>query len=405
MTALVSVVMLSYNHAAFLPAAIESVLAQTLQDVELIIADDGSSDESLEVAQAYASADSRIKVLTHPGHVNLGIGATANLARSAARGEYLLGLPSDDVLYSDTLEREVDYLEAHPRVGYVYGYAHVIDEHGGRVRAARTFGIDLTADGRIVERLVQGNAIPAMTLMFRRECLQQAGEEDEELIYSDWEFFTRAAAHWEVGFIPRALAMYRLHSSNTSLNASHEVNVDRALQVTARLRGRAPEIGGRLADARVRAALELQMGFLRFASRRPGAEDDIRAAFDRDPSLAGDVRWLGDWLWSRLLDGLLGSRTPEFVSWFSGSVSPLLEPTTLPSFRRELVAAKRGARAIQLGRAGRWVRAHVAALTVLPPKPNRLADRRLAVVLLDSIGHGLAAKAVRSTKRHVLRHR
>jgi glycosyltransferase involved in cell wall biosynthesis len=405
MTPLVSVVTLSYNHAAFLPAAIESVLAQTHPSVELVVADDGSTDGSLEIANRYSLADERVTVLTHPGRENLGIGATANLARLVARGDYLLGLPSDDVLYPDTLEREVEYLERHPRVGYVYGYAHVIDEDGRRIPSARTFGIDLTGGGRTVERLVQGNAIPAMTVMFRRPCLGQVGGEDPSLTYSDWEFYTRAAAHWEVGFIPRALAMYRVHSSNVSMNAAREVNVERAVAVTAALRARAPAVGGRLAEPRVRAALDLQMGFLRFASGDPDAAEDLRAAFTRDSSLAIDPDWLSDWMWSRLFDDLLGAHTREFPSWLGMSLLPLLQGAAVPKFRHQLAAATRGSRSIQLARAGRWVRAHCAALAILTHAPGRLWDRRFAAVLLDSVARGVAARAVRGAKRRMLPYR
>src|SRR6266480_4353884 len=110
MTPLASVVMLSYNHAPYLPAAIESVLTQTVGDLELVVGDDGSTDGSLEIARRYERADPRVRVVTHPGHVNRGIGATVNLVRSMTSGRYQLGLPSDDVLYPDALELGVEFL-------------------------------------------------------------------------------------------------------------------------------------------------------------------------------------------------------------------------------------------------------------------------------------------------------
>jgi alpha-1,3-rhamnosyltransferase len=404
MTRLVSVWIPSYNHAPYLAHAIESVLGQTLEDVELTIVDDGSADGSLEIAQRYAAAHSdRVTVLTHPGHENLGLVATGNLARSRSSGRYLLGLGSDDVLYPDALEREVAFLEGHPRVGLVYGYAHLIDALGRRLPFARTFGIDVTRGVPTVERLVQGNTIPAMTVMFRRECLQQVGEEDDGLVYADWEFHTRAAAHWEVGFIPRALAMYRSHGANTGLNASREANVARALDVTAAMRTNALSVGGGLAEPRVRATLELQMGFLRFASGdMAGAAADVRAAFQRDPSLAFDGVWLGDWLWSRLLDELLPGGGPEFVPWFERTVLLSLEGRAARTLRREAAAARGAARAINLARAGRPTRAQRAALGALVRSPRRVADRRLAAVLLESAAGGVPAKGLRIAKRRLL---
>ena len=78
----VSICIPSYNHAPYLPAAIESALGQTYRDLEVVIVDDGSTDDSLEIARAYERREpERVRVLTHPGHVNRGTAATANLAR------------------------------------------------------------------------------------------------------------------------------------------------------------------------------------------------------------------------------------------------------------------------------------------------------------------------------------
>jgi hypothetical protein len=410
MAPLVSVVMLSYNHAPYLPAAIESVLGQTLQDLELVVGEDGSSDGSLEIARRYAEADSRVRVLTHPGHENRGIGATVNLVRSATSGSYQLGLPSDDMLYPDALERLVAYLEAHPEVGYVYGYAHMIDAEGRKLELQgrsgpepRLFGRDLTADGRIVERLVQGNAIAAMTALWRRACLDQTGDEHPGLVYGDWEHQTRGAAHWEVAFIPRALARYRVHGANTSVDVARETKVRRQLEVTLVLRERAPSVGGRLAEPRVRAALELQVGYLRFAAGEKGGERDLRTAFERDPSLAADEPWLADWLWARPLDELLAGSGPEFAAWFWDAVRPLLTPRAARAMRLRVAASRAESYAIALSRAGHTMRGSLAAAAAVALSPGRLHDPGLRAVVLDSITASPRGAALRRAKRRVLR--
>ena len=100
----VSVCIPSYNHAPYLPAAIESVLGQTFADFELVIVDDGSTDNSLEVAETYAARHpSKVRVHTHPGRLNRGISETVNLAYRLTRGEFWMGVPSDDVLHPDKL--------------------------------------------------------------------------------------------------------------------------------------------------------------------------------------------------------------------------------------------------------------------------------------------------------------
>jgi hypothetical protein len=410
MAPLVSVLMLSYNHAPYLGAAIESVLAQTVEDFELVVLDDGSTDGSLDIARRYAAADERLHVLTHPGHVNRGIGASANLARSAARGRYLFGLPSDDVLLPGTLEREIAVLEARPEVGWVYGYVDLIDAQGKPIEQkgrsgpeAIRFGTDLTGGGRMVERLVQRNSIPAMTVMWRRECRDETGEEHPSLVYSDWELLTRAAAHWEVAFIPRALALYRVHATNTSLAVARETRVKRHLEVSEVLRERAAAVGGRLAEPRVRAALELQVGYLRFAAGDGGGEDDLRAAFERDPALASDERWLADWLWSRPLDELLPASGPGFVEWFASAVRPLLAPPAARALRRHVAASRAEERAIRLARAGRTVMGSAAAAAALGLSPGRLRDPGLRGVVLDSIARTPRGERLRAAKRRILR--
>jgi alpha-1,3-rhamnosyltransferase len=405
-TTKVTVWLPSYNHAPYLPAAIESVLGQTLSDWELVVVDDGSADGSLQIAERYASAHpEQITVLTHPRHENRGVEASASLAISRSRGSFLTGLASDDVLYPKTLQRQVDYLERHAGVGFVYGYAEPIDDAGQRIASRRRLGIDLTREGRTLERLVQTNTIPSMTAMLRRECLEQAGSHDSSVVYSDWEFFVRAAAHWCVGFIDCTLAGYRFHTTNVSLNVTRETNVQRALEVIAALRERATRVGGRLAEPRIRATLDLQMAFLRFASGdSQHAAGDIRAAFERDPSLSADGNWLADWLWSRPLDWLLPEEGSLFVPWFAAATEPHLEPGVRHVFRRAASAATAGENAVRLVSAGRPLAVHLAAARALVRSPRRVTDRRFAAVLLDSI-HGTAAERTYRRAQRLVRRR
>jgi len=394
----------SYNHSAWLPAAIESVLGQTFADLELVIVDDGSSDGSLAVAEGYAGG--RVRVLTHPGHENRGVSATANRAIAEARGRLLLGLASDDVLYPDAIAREVAFLDRNPGAGCVYGYAHMIDEAGSRIPDMRTFGIDLTGGGRTLERLVQGNTIPSMTALFRRTALERAGPFDETVVYSDWELFIRVAAHAEIAFLPRALAMFRVHGTNLSARATREVNLARAMEVTRAVRAKADAVGGGLKEPRVRAMLELQTGFLAFADGdERAAAASMRSAFATDPSLAADPGRLADWLWGRLLDGLLPPAGSDFPDWVESTVLPLMERRAAGALRRQLAAAHVGESAIQRATGGQWGGALGAAFALLVRSPRRALDRRLAAVLLDSIADGAAARLVRATKRRVLSHR
>jgi len=108
----VSVCIPSYNYAAYLPEAIESILAQTYLDFEIIVVDDASKDNSQAVAEDYARRyPNKVRIFTHPGRVNKGVSATCNLAIEKSRGEYLAWLGSDDVWYPEKLARQVDELD------------------------------------------------------------------------------------------------------------------------------------------------------------------------------------------------------------------------------------------------------------------------------------------------------
>lgn len=316
---LVSVCMPSFNHAPFLPIAIESVLAQTYPFVELIIVDDGSTDVSLEIARGYASRyPGRVKVFSHEGNVNRGISATGNLALAKSTGAYWCGLSSDDAFIADKVERQVKFLDEHPAVGMVYGRATVIDDTGrvlgpGYVR-------DLSREPDPIPRLLQDNCIWGQTAMIRRECFEKVGDHDESLMYSDWELWIRIAAHYQIVFLPPPVAYYRIHATNTSLGQPVDVHLARHLDVMRALERKAPGMGGGLARPFNRALIELQLAYLYFcANDRRAAVRAIKAAFEIDPSAFYDLRFLAGWLRRRQseLASFMASPANDLLPWFA----------------------------------------------------------------------------------------
>jgi glycosyltransferase involved in cell wall biosynthesis len=123
-TPMVSVATCFWNTGSFIEEAIESVLAQTHGNWELLLVDDGSDDNSSEIAQRYASRYPRdVRFFEHPGHANRGSSVSRNLALRHARGEYLAILDSDDVWLPNALENRLELIRRHPDVGMVYGPA------------------------------------------------------------------------------------------------------------------------------------------------------------------------------------------------------------------------------------------------------------------------------------------
>ncbi|HEY0003254.1 MAG TPA: glycosyltransferase [Pyrinomonadaceae bacterium] len=383
----VSICIPSYNHARYLPAALESALSQTYKDFEMIVVDDGSTDESLLIAESFAARyPAHIRVLTHPERGHRGIAETANLAKRAARGEYWSGLCSDDVWYPDKLEQQVAFMEANPRVGLVYGLAQAVDEQGEQLPQVNGWSISHEPD--TLSRLLQENPIPAATALVRFECLKRAGFEDD-LVYSDWEWWIRILAHSELGFIPRPLVMYRIHAYNTSVGLRHAAHFQHILAMLLALKAKAANIGGRF-GTRQRAMLELQLSYLHyFTGDEPQAAFNLSAAFEVDSSLASDIEYLSAWLHSRWVE-IKRSQIKEprpaedFKTWTIARLSSHLGGP----FARKLskrVEGKRFAAAAFESYSSDMSRVRQMALNCLRTDPRWLSDRALMSILTESL--------------------
>ncbi len=166
---LVSVLMPTFRQAPFLPRAVESLLAQTWQDWELIVVDDGSPDDTVQVIQPFL-ADPRISY--HRLGRNVGLGAALNRATGWARGRYLAYLPSDDVYYVDHLERLVGVLEGDAGVDLTYGGLRWADHHyGPTLRGEAAVGREADFLGQPPENKTQptsGNLLAPVQVMHRR---------------------------------------------------------------------------------------------------------------------------------------------------------------------------------------------------------------------------------------------
>lgn len=239
---LVSVCIPSYNHAQYLPKTIESVLNQTYNQVELVIVDDGSTDNSLEIAQKYADLyPDKVRVYTHPDQKNHGISATMNYVFSLSKGDFWSALGSDDMLNPDKIERQVSYLQANPQVGFVYSYASGINSQGELLRGERALlGRDISHETDPIYTLLEGNCIYEMTVLARRAVVVQTGERKPHLIYNDWEFWIRLLLETKVGFMDAALVKYRIHERNVSISAPFSSQLKNGFEVLRSLRNEIP---------------------------------------------------------------------------------------------------------------------------------------------------------------------
>ena len=226
----ISVVMPVYNRAAYVAEAIESVLAQTRLADELIVVDDGSTDDSLEVIERYAGP--RLHVVRQQ---NGGIGAARNRGLADATGELVAFLDSDDIWERDKLERQLRAIEESDGLQLVFG--HIV-EFLSPDRAA-----DLAGTLQIGTDPMPG--LCATTLLLRREALRRIGSFDEKLRVGEFiEWMARANdLRLATRVLPEVVARRRVHGGNTVLTRD---NTDylRAIKATLdRRRTRAAHAG------------------------------------------------------------------------------------------------------------------------------------------------------------------
>jgi glycosyltransferase involved in cell wall biosynthesis len=213
MSPAVSIIMPTFNRLEFLKPAIDSVFAQTFDDWELIIADDGSS----EPTRAYLGAlqdHPRVHVILMPHTGKPSV--VSNVALRDARGEYVAFLDSDDAWLPKKLETQIASLRQHPARGWSYTKFALIDASGNRTDPARTRNWP-TPSGWILERLLEEETVIAQpSVVVSRRLLTELGAFDEELVmcYDD-ELWFRLASHSEIDGVDEPLTLVRRHGQHS----------------------------------------------------------------------------------------------------------------------------------------------------------------------------------------------
>ncbi|MDW8104389.1 MAG: glycosyltransferase [Armatimonadota bacterium] len=235
---LVSVVLTSYNHAVYLPQAIESALGQTLGDTEIVAIDDASTDGSPELLQRYAD---RVRVVLHTA--NRGTYATLNEGIGLTSAPYIAILNSDDVWLPEKLEKQLAVIERDARIGLVHTGFRVIDGEGNPMKG-NPLGIRFhpRPQGDLLPDLLTRNLFITSSVLFRRECVEQCGLFEEHLFgMGDWDLWLRIAEHYQIGYVPEPLTLYRLHGQNNMYRSARMLADDLWIH-EERIRKRIPEL-------------------------------------------------------------------------------------------------------------------------------------------------------------------
>jgi GT2 family glycosyltransferase len=277
---LVSVIIPAFNVAAWIGETIQSVLRQSYRPIEVIVVDDGSTDDTALVAGKFGNA------LTYLRQPNAGVGAARNTGFKASRGDLIAFVDADDLWLPGKLEEQVALLKSKPEFGWVYTDAFIVDHTAGKVldRVGRTHSLP---DGDIAGSLLLNNFIACPTPLIRRSLLARVGGFDERrslTVAADWLMWLRLAVDSPAGCVRTVLASVRSHPASMTgtmdLQATYDGKVAVIDQVVA-LRPRD------LTPLRSRAVSNVQIGMGQWMVRRGDmarARSMFRAAVREDPT-------------------------------------------------------------------------------------------------------------------------
>ena len=204
----ITVFMAAYNESNHIKRSIESILDQTFTDFELIVLNDGSTDDTVSVVKTFK--DERIVLAHNEG--NKGLVFTRNRLLELAKGEYIAILDSDDIAYKDRLKLLYDFLKNQPDVALCGGHANIIDENSTKTGQR----LNVPVDNDVDLFMLFGNPFVNSTTMFKREVFNDLNGYRDYAPAEDFDLFSRISENHKIANIDHVLVEYRIHSNNTS---------------------------------------------------------------------------------------------------------------------------------------------------------------------------------------------
>lgn len=271
----VSAVVPTHNRAGRVGGAVESVLDQTYDDLEVVVVDDGSTDDTRDVLATYAAHD-RVRVLH--AETNRGISAARNRGIEAARGEYVCALDDDDRWHPRKVERQVEAMaRLDDRYCGCYTGGRILDPDGELVRTVQRGA----AGDLYPEILAENVVVPHSSHLVRRDCLDAVGGYDTAFPRAvDWDLAIRLAREYRIAYLPELLVDRHFHGGNVSGDAAFG---DPSYQVSVRERLREKYSADLAANPGVRARFEAELAkhrgvaALESGDRRLAVEQLLRA--------------------------------------------------------------------------------------------------------------------------------
>jgi glycosyltransferase involved in cell wall biosynthesis len=208
----VSVIIPAFNRARYIRQTVESVLNQSYSNIETIVVDDGSTDDTLSVLEEFTG---KIRLLVHPGRQNRGQSASINLGLEQSDGDYVAILDSDDYWEPEKIAAQVGYLDQNPETGLVYCNGTAVNSNGGFLY--NIYKSTHKEESRPERVLLDCYIHLPSNSMLRKSVLDLAGRFDESLrAAQDHDMLIRVAEITRLGYINRSLYHYRRHQDSIS---------------------------------------------------------------------------------------------------------------------------------------------------------------------------------------------
>ena len=294
----VSVVIPTYNRAHMIGDTLNSVLAQTYRNFEIIVVDDGSTDNTPEVLTYYGSPVHYVRC------ENRGKSAARNTGIRVARGDYIAFLDSDDLWLPNKLQAQMDVFDEQPDLKWVYSDCYMFDGQTGADICTWSSHSRLYA-GNIFELLFQNNFIASPTPVFRRQVFGEVGYFDETLQRhqpEDADMWLRTAAKFPIGLVSRPLARFRRHPNSLTMREEPQLALQGVISVlelaVAREPARLGPLRGRVFAKRYVALGKGYAGMGQASAARTMFTKALRY-YPAIPSAY--AFWLGTWLGGKFL--------------------------------------------------------------------------------------------------------
>lgn len=277
---LVTIGVASYNNANYIEETLDSINRQDYPNWELIIVDDKSTDNSVDVIKGWIKRNSMLPVRLITNELNQGVCKVLNLIIKEAQGLFLSTIGSDDIYLPNKLSIQVQAFQ-NLNENYAMCYSDIvrINKHGELLDGGRPVSSPQgTPEGEIFNSLLIGNFIPAMTQLTRLSVFRELGGFDESLTYEDWDMWLRIARQYRIKYVPGVVAQYRIHG-RSAMTTRIQALIESTLQLLSKHIGISSDTDKIVQTKMAKLAQEL------YVAGSPKAESWLRLSWQWHPNL------------------------------------------------------------------------------------------------------------------------